>query len=142
MAPMRADEPKQLLRASPFLPFTVFLPSEKGFTVPHQDFASPTPKRKKLVEAVADKEAVDLLDVPMIAHIEDQKAPQAGAMKRRIQLIPTAGETNPAAAAALRERLSECVETGDDGRPRLTVTLPKAEALTAIADALARLMAK
>ena len=58
------------------------------------------------------------------------------------QLIPATGEPNPAAAAALRERLSECVETGEDGRPRLTVTLPSADALTALADALARLLAK
>ncbi len=56
------------------------------------------------------------------------------------QLIPTAGEPNPAAAAAIRERLSECVETGEDGRPRLNVTLPNADALSALADALARLM--
>jgi superfamily II DNA or RNA helicase len=58
------------------------------------------------------------------------------------QLIPAAGEPNPAAATALRERLGECVETGEDGRPRLTVTLPDARALNALADALARLMAK
>jgi superfamily II DNA or RNA helicase len=58
------------------------------------------------------------------------------------QLIPSAGEPNPAAAAALREKLGECVETGEDGRPRLTVTLPNAEALSALADALARLLAK
>ena len=57
------------------------------------------------------------------------------------QLIPT-GEPNPAAAAALRERLGECVETGDDGRPRLTVTLPNADALNALANALARLLTK
>lgn len=75
---MHADELKQLLHASPFRPFTVFLPSEKGFTVPHQDFAWLTPKGKTLVVAVADKEAVDLLDVAMIAHIEVQEAPQPG----------------------------------------------------------------
>jgi hypothetical protein len=54
------------------------------------------------------------------------------AVKESCQLTTT--------AAALRERPGECVETGEDGRPRLTVTLPNAEALTALADALARLM--
>ncbi len=58
------------------------------------------------------------------------------------QLLPATGEPDPATASALRERLGECVETGDDGRPRLTVTLPNADALTALADALARLLAK
>jgi SNF2 family DNA or RNA helicase len=56
------------------------------------------------------------------------------------QLIPTAAEPNPATAAAVRERLAECLETGEDGRPRLTVTLPNADSLTALSDALARLL--
>jgi len=67
---MRPDELKQLLHASPFRPFTVFLPSEKPFAVLHQDFAWLTPRGKTLVVAVADKEAVDLLDVAMIARVE------------------------------------------------------------------------
>jgi superfamily II DNA or RNA helicase len=58
------------------------------------------------------------------------------------QLIPATGAPNPEAASAVRERLAECVETGEDGRPRLTVTLPNADALNALAEALARLMAK
>ena len=76
IVPMHADELKQLLHASPFLPFKIFLPSEKSFAVPRQDFAWLTPKGRTLVVAVADKEAVDLLDVAMIAHVEIQETPQ------------------------------------------------------------------
>ena len=55
------------------------------------------------------------------------------------QIVPAA-EPNPAATTALREKLLECVEPGEDGRPRLTVTLPNADALTAFAETLARLL--
>lgn len=58
------------------------------------------------------------------------------------QIIPAAAEPNPAATSAVLARLTECVETGEDGRPRLTVTLPDASALAALAEALARLMGK
>ncbi|MEZ5323853.1 MAG: DEAD/DEAH box helicase [Verrucomicrobiales bacterium] len=42
-----------------------------------------------------------------------------------------------AAAKAIRNNLSECLETSEDGKPRLTVTLPSAEALEGLAQALA-----
>jgi len=70
---MHADELKQLLHASPFRPFTVYLASEKSFAVPHQDFAWLTPKGRTLVVALSDKEAVDLLDVALIARVEVQE---------------------------------------------------------------------
>ena len=73
---MHADELKQLLHASPFRPFTLFMPSEKSFHVPHGDFAWLTPKGRTLILAVADKEAVDHLSVEMITRIEVQDAPQ------------------------------------------------------------------
>ena len=56
------------------------------------------------------------------------------------ELAPAAAP-NPAATAALREHLVQCVEPGEDGRPHLTVTLPSAEALTTFAETLARLLA-
>ena len=70
---MHADELKQLLHASPFRPFTVFLASEKSFAVPHQDFALLTPKGRTLVVSHSEKEAVDLLDVALIARVEVQE---------------------------------------------------------------------
>jgi hypothetical protein len=66
--------------------------------------------------------------------------PLAAAFNFLGQIVPSAVEPNPAATTALKEKLMECVDTGEDGRPRLTVTLPNADALTALADALARLM--
>jgi hypothetical protein len=70
---MRADEIRPLLHATPFRPFTVFLPSEKPFPVPHQDFAILTPKGRTMIVAQSDKEAVDLLDVALIARVEVQE---------------------------------------------------------------------
>jgi hypothetical protein len=75
---MHADEIRQLLHASPFRPFTVFLPSEKSFVVPHQDFALLTPKGRTLVVSHDDKEAVDLLDVALIARVEVQETRASG----------------------------------------------------------------
>jgi superfamily II DNA or RNA helicase len=45
-----------------------------------------------------------------------------------------------AAAATIRASLAQCLETGDDGKPKLTVTLPDAGVLEGIVQALARLM--
>ena len=42
-----------------------------------------------------------------------------------------------AASLAIRDNLNQCLETGDDGKPKLTVTLPSAESLNGLADALA-----
>lgn len=57
------------------------------------------------------------------------------------ELLPQASTPpNPAAAAALRQSLADCIEPGEDGRPRLTVTLPNAEALDALAATLAKLL--
>ena len=44
-------------------------------------------------------------------------------------------------AGDLRNRLSECVQQDEDGRPRLTVTLPDRAALDKLAESLSRLLA-
>jgi hypothetical protein len=75
---MQAEEIRHLLHASPFRPFTVFLPSEKSFVVPHQDFALLTPKGRTLIVSHDDKEAVDLLDVALIARVEVQEPKASG----------------------------------------------------------------
>ena len=75
---MHADELKQLLHASPFRPFTVYLASEKSFVVPHQDFALLTPKGRTLVVSHSEKEVVDLLDVALIARVEVQERSASG----------------------------------------------------------------
>ena len=75
---MHADELKQLLHASPFRPFTVYLASEKSFVVPHQDFALLTPKGRTLVVSHSEREVVDLLDVSLIARVEVQERSASG----------------------------------------------------------------
>ena len=58
------------------------------------------------------------------------------------QMIPQKEQTNGAARIAheLRARLDECVERDDEGRPRLTVTLPDGAALDNLAKSLAALL--
>ena len=53
---------------------------------------------------------------------------------------PGAGEPDAAAVDRLTARLGECVERDDDGRAKLTVTLPDEEALRGLAVTLARLL--
>ena len=70
---MHADELKLLLHATSFHPFTLFLPNEKSFHVPHQDFAWLNPKGRTLVVAASDGGGVNLLDVAMITRVEAQE---------------------------------------------------------------------
>jgi hypothetical protein len=67
---MSADDLRKLLNAVPFRPFTVYLPSENAFIVPHPDFALLTPNGRTMVVAQEQTSAVDLLDVPFITRIE------------------------------------------------------------------------
>ena len=67
---MTTEEIRQLLQASPFRPFTAYLASEKAVTVRHPDFAVLTPKGRTLILLHTDDEAVDILDVPLIARVE------------------------------------------------------------------------
>ena len=59
------------------------------------------------------------------------------------ELLPRGEETEQVRRMAgdLRSRLSECLETGEDGRLTMTVTLPDASALDDLARSLARLFA-
>jgi len=69
---MSADDLRNLLNAVPFRPFTVFLPSEKAFRIPHPDFALVTPRGRTMVVAQEQSDAVDILDVPLITRVEVQ----------------------------------------------------------------------
>jgi superfamily II DNA or RNA helicase len=59
------------------------------------------------------------------------------------EMIPEreATETSTAMARQFRDRLDECLDRDDQGRPRLTVTLPDGAALDTLATALASLLA-
>ena len=75
---MKADEIRILLKATPFKSFTVYMPSEKSFRVPHPDFAWLTPNGRTLIVAPAGSGGVDMLDVPLIARVEVQQTSAAG----------------------------------------------------------------
>ena len=70
---MNAAELKQLLHASPFRPFTVYLASEKAFAVPHVDFAALSPTGRTLIVFRKEDGVFDILDVPLIARLEVQE---------------------------------------------------------------------
>ena len=70
---MNAAELKQLLHASPFRPFTVYLASEKAFVVPHVDFAALSPTGRTLIVFRKEDGVFDILDVPLIARLEVQE---------------------------------------------------------------------
>lgn len=70
---MIASELKQLLQASPYRPFTVYLASEKAFAIRHADFASLSPTGKTLIVYHQNDDAFDILDVPLIARVEVQE---------------------------------------------------------------------
>ena len=67
---MIAEGIKNLLAASPFRPFTVYMASEKPFKIPHPDFALLSPRGKTLFVAHDHDDAADILDVALIARIE------------------------------------------------------------------------
>ncbi len=75
---MSADELRRLLRAVPFRPFTVHLPSDRAFPVPHSEFAVLTPPGRILIVLHAEDNAFDILDVPLIARVEVHKATSSG----------------------------------------------------------------
>lgn len=74
---MTADQLKDLLHATPFVPFRVHVTAEqKAYDVPHPDFAMLAYKGRVLVVSLTDAEAVHLISVPLITRIE-MKEPQS-----------------------------------------------------------------
>ncbi len=56
------------------------------------------------------------------------------------QMLPTAAAPSEETVNAMKQGLQQCIETGEDGKPRLTITLPGQDALESMARALAGLM--
>lgn len=94
-------------------------------------------------------------DVSMVRQVEAQAATLAEQKARFSeaggQLLGAAftfiGQMMPGAATpdentfnTMRQSLAQCIETGEDGKPKLTITLPGQEALDAMARALAAMM--
>ena len=72
---MTADQLKDLLHATPFVPFKVHVPAEqKAYDVPHPDFAMLAYEGRVLVVARTDAEAVHLISVPLISRVETDSA--------------------------------------------------------------------
>jgi hypothetical protein len=65
-----ADELKKLLHAVPFQPFTVHTVSDKAFPVPHPEYGHVTPNGRLMIVSSQHSEAVDILDVPLIARVQ------------------------------------------------------------------------
>ena len=75
---MTAAELKQLLHATPFRPFTAYVPSDRPFLIKHTDFAALSPTGRTLIVFHSDDDAFDILDVPLIARVEVH-APESAA---------------------------------------------------------------
>ena len=67
---MSADELRNLLHAVPFRPFTVYLPSDKAFKIPHSDFAWVSPNGRTMILYQQENAGMDILDVPLITRVE------------------------------------------------------------------------
>ena len=70
---MKANELRQLLRASPFHPVTICMGSNKTYAIPHLEFAALAPNGDTLVVFLPNGEGLDVLDVPMIERVEVRK---------------------------------------------------------------------
>jgi hypothetical protein len=68
---MTAEQIKELLHATPFVPFRVHVAAEqKAYDIPHPDFALLTHGGRVLVVALEHADAVHLISVPLISKIE------------------------------------------------------------------------
>ena len=66
---MKDDEIRNLLRARPFVPFTVHLPEGRSVKVTHPDFALLSPTGRTLLAYDTD-ESFNMIDVMLIASVE------------------------------------------------------------------------
>jgi hypothetical protein len=78
---MKDEEIRRLLRARPFVPFTVHLPEGRSVHVSHPDFALVSPQGRTMLAYEPD-ESFNMIDVMLIASIE-VGPPPAQASRRR-----------------------------------------------------------
>jgi hypothetical protein len=78
---MKDDEIRKLLRARPFVPFTVHLPEGRAVQVTHADFALLSPNGRTLLAYDAD-ESFNMIDVMLIGSIEVGPPPPPAARRR------------------------------------------------------------
>jgi hypothetical protein len=71
---MTADEIKDLLHATPFVPFKVFVAEQKEYDVPHPDFALLSYGGRVMAVNSTERDVIHLISVPLISRIEAQPA--------------------------------------------------------------------
>ena len=73
---MTAEQIRELLHATPFMPFRVHVAAEqKAYEIPYPDFALLTHGERVLVVALENVDAVHLISVPLISEIETKASP-------------------------------------------------------------------
>lgn len=78
---MTADALKEMLNATPFVPFAVHLPDRPAMRVPHPDFAHVSPKGKTMVIYRENGEGFSVIDVPLITELAPR--PESPRKRRR-----------------------------------------------------------
>jgi hypothetical protein len=74
---MTTDEVQKLLHAAPFVPFTVYLPSNHAFRIEHPDFATLS-RGGRILAVSTEGDAFNLVDLMLATHVETHPpAPQA-----------------------------------------------------------------
>jgi hypothetical protein len=71
---MRAEEIRNLLRARPFVPFTIHLPEGRGVRVTRPDFALLSPNGRTLLAYEPD-ESFNMIDVLLVSSIAVDSTP-------------------------------------------------------------------
>ncbi len=104
--------------------------------------ARPEAAEDESMKVEAEKEAAALVRKENIATAGGQLLGAAFAFIG--EMLPDSGEDDGEEvknlAGALKSKLNECMETGDDGRLKMTVTFPDATALDQMARSLARIV--
>lgn len=67
---MHVEEIKKLLHSEPFKPFTVYMPNDRAFQIPHPEFAWVTPNGRTMFIASENDTGTDMLEIPLIVRIQ------------------------------------------------------------------------
>jgi hypothetical protein len=75
---MTTDEVRNLLDAAPFIPFTIYLPSNHAYKIDHPDFATLS-RGGRILAVTMEGDAFVMIDLMLATHIETHPpaAPQS-----------------------------------------------------------------
>jgi hypothetical protein len=73
---MTAEVIKELLHATPFLPFSIYLPDRPPMRVPHPDFAHIAPDGRVMLVYSKDGKQFSWIDVALITQAEPETKPR------------------------------------------------------------------